>query len=181
LCRDEAATEDVVAAAISAVDGRRERGGFTISVSLPDTVLPVVCIDVQAMTQVFVNLLDNAMKYSGRSRRILVSLSQRNADVVVSVTDFGIGIEPDDHERIFQQFYRTAVALNGTANGTGLGLAIVRRVVQSHGGSIAVNSRIGRGACFTVRIPIAGTAKGHASTGVSTSVDGVGLRAGAEA
>ena len=123
LCRDEAATEDVVAAAISAVDGRRERGGFTISVSLPDTVLPVVCIDVQAMTQVFVNLLDNAMKYSGRSRRILVSLSQRNADVVVSVTDFGIGIEPDDHERIFQQFLQDGrrAQRDGEWNRTGPG------------------------------------------------------------
>ena len=176
--REEAAIEDMVAAAISILEGRRERGEFTISVSSPDAVLPVVRVDVQAMTHVFVNLLDNAMKYSGGSRQILVDLFQCDAYVGVSVTDSGIGIGPDDHERIFHQFYRSTPAVNSSVNGTGLGLSIVRHVVQSHGGTIEVDSHLGQGACFTIRIPVVATAT---ATGMSTAVDGVGFRAGAEA
>ena len=177
---EEVPIEAVVTAAISAVNGRREREEFTISVNSPNAGSPVVRIDAQAMTQVFVNLLDNAMKYSGRSRRILVDLSECDACVTVSVTDFGMGIARDDQERIFQRFYRAAAAANSTVNGTGLGLALVRHVVQSHGGSIEVRSRLGRGACFVVRIPMAAAATDRAATGIATAVDGVGLRASAE-
>ena len=180
LRREEVPIEEVVTAAINAVDGRRERGEFTISARFPDTGLPVVRLDAQAMTQVFVNLLDNAMKYSGRSRRVLVDLTQYDACVAVSVTDFGMGIAPDDQEQIFQRFYRTTAAVSSTVNGTGLGLAIARHVVRSHGGSIEVSSCLGRGACFTVRIPIVAAAMGRGATDLSARVDGVGLRARAE-
>ena len=84
---EEALIEDVVGAAINAVDARRERDGFTISVSWPDTLLPIVQIDAQAMTQVFVNLLDNAMKYSGRSRRVQVDVFRCEDHVAVRVGD----------------------------------------------------------------------------------------------
>ena len=103
---DDAAIEDSVGAAVSAVDARRERDGFTILVTCPDSLLPAVRIDEEAMTRVFVNLLDNAMKYSGRSRRVRVDLSCRDDGVAVAVTDFGIGVAPDEQERIFDRFYR---------------------------------------------------------------------------
>ena len=133
------------------------------------------------MAQVFVNLLDNAMKYSGRARQIRVDLSQRDGSVAVSVTDSGIGIAPDDQERIFHQFYRGNAAVAGRVTGTGLGLAIARHVVRAHRGRIEVDSGLGRGTTFTVRIPVAAVATAHEATGVSASVQSVGLGVGAKA
>ncbi len=179
--REDAAVEDVVEAAVQAVDARRERDGFTIAVTRPEDPLPVVRVDAQAMTQVFVNLLDNAMKYSGPSRRVRVDLSRRGGCVAVGVSDSGIGIAPDDQERIFQQFYRAAAAVDNKVNGTGLGLAIARHVVQGHGGSIEVDSRPGRGATFDVLIPACVTPLETESGSHSAAVERAGLRAGAEA
>ena len=180
-CRREIAVEDVVGVAIRTVDARRERDGFTIAVACSESAAPAVRVDAQAMTQVFVNLLDNAMKYSGRSRRIRVGLSVRDGCAAVSVQDFGIGIAPDDRERIFQQFYRTAEAVEEQVGGTGLGLAIARHVVQAHGGSIEVDSRPGAGATFTVLIPLFVTAADGRGSAVPDVVEGVGLNVGAEA
>lgn len=148
--RPQAATlEDVVRAAVDAVDARRAQDGFTITVTAPEIRLPAVCVDAAAMTQVFVNLLDNAMKYSGPCRRVRVELRRCGEDVAVDVADGGIGIAPEDHTRIFNEFHR-AVSGNSGVAGTGLGLAIVRHVVRAHGGRIMVDSRLGRGATFTV-------------------------------
>ena len=180
-CRREIAVEDVVGVAIRTVDARRERDGFTISVACSESAAPAVRVDAQAMTQVFVNLLDNAMKYSGKSRRIRVDLSVRDGYAAVSVQDFGIGIAPDDRERIFQQFYRTAEAVEEQVGGTGLGLAIARHVVQAHGGTIEVDSRPGAGATFTVLIPLFVTAADGRGSAVPDVVEGVGLNVGAEA
>ena len=177
---DEAVIEDVVTAAMGAVDARRERDGFTISVSWSNTLLPIVRIDAQAMTQVFVNLLDNAMKYSGRSRRVQVDVFPCEEHVVVRVADFGIGIPPNDHRRIFRQFYRSTAAVDNSVHGTGLGLAIARHVVQAHGGSIEVDSRLGRGASFAVRIPVASEPR-PTPQDASNAVKSAQISAGAEA
>ncbi len=149
-----AAIEDIVELALAAVDTRRAQGGFTISVSAPETQLPGVWIDASAMTQVFVNLLDNAMKYSGSCRRVRVELCRRGGGVAVAVADGGIGIAPDDQGRIFDEFYRVAEGSGGVA-GTGLGLAIVRHVVEAQGGRIEIDSRLGHGATFTILLPAA--------------------------
>ena len=148
------AMEEVVGAAVMAVDNRRAQGGFTISVAGTDTRLPRIRVDSMAMTQVFVNLLDNAMKYSGRCRRIRVELRRCGDEVTVSIADSGIGIAPSEQGRIFDEFYRIAGG-ESVVSGTGLGLAIARRVVEAHGGRIAVNSRVGYGAVFTVLLPVA--------------------------
>lgn len=177
---EEAAIEDVVAAAINAIDARRQRDGFAISVSWPSTLSPTVRIDARAMTQVFINLLDNAMKFSSRSRRVTVDLFRAKDHVAVRVADSGIGIAPEDHERIFRQFYRTTTAVGNRVNGTGLGLAIARHVVLQHGGSIEVDSRLGHGASFTVRIPVASAAS-CTPHDASNAVKSVRISAGAEA
>lgn len=155
-CREETPIEDVVGAAVRAVDVCREQEGFKIFVAGADTVLPCVCVDPQAMTQVFINLLDNAMKYSGRSRAVRVELSQRDGFAAVSVADSGVGIASHDRQRIFEQFYRASGAREGGVAGTGLGLAIVRHIVQAHDGRLELESRLGRGSTFTVLIPAAG-------------------------
>ena len=149
-----AAIEDVVDVALAAVDTRRAQGGFTITVTAPETRLPGVWMDASAMTQVFANLLENAMKYSGSCRRVRVELCRRGGDVAASVADGGIGIAPDDQDRIFDEFYRVAAGSSGVT-GAGLGLAIARHVVEAQGGRIEVDSRLGCGATFTVLLPAA--------------------------
>ena len=153
-CRESAAIEDVIDAAVAVVELRRSQGGFTITVDTPSVRLPEICIDATAMTQVFVNLLDNAMKYSGRCRRIRVALRRSDEAVTVAVTDAGIGIARDQQRRIFDEFYRVSAGVSGGVAGTGLGLAIVRHVVRAHDGQVEVDSRLGQGATFTVVLPL---------------------------
>lgn len=145
------AIEDVVGAAVTAVDARRAQGGFRITIVSPPGGLPGVRVDPTAMAQAFVNLLDNAMKYSGGCREVRVELGRRGDEVAVGVADAGMGIAPDDRGRIFDEFYRAAGS-HGVA-GTGLGLAIVRQIVFAHGGRVEVASRLGCGATFTVLLP----------------------------
>ena len=149
---DVVAIEDVVGAALATVDTRRAREGFTIGVTAPDAPLPEVCIDAAAVTQVFVNLLDNAMKYSGCCRRVSIALRSCGSEVAVDIADGGIGIAPDDQQRIFDEFYRVSAG-SGNVPGTGLGLAIALHVLRAHGGEIRVDSRLGHGAVFTVVVP----------------------------
>ena len=167
-----AAIEDVVDAAVAAVDTRRAQGGFTIAVTCPDARLPGVRVDAVAVTQVFVNLLDNAMKYSGRCRRVRVELRRRGGEVAVDIADGGVGIAPDDQGRIFDEFYRATAGSTGVA-GTGLGLAIARHVVRAHGGGIKVDSRLGHGATFTVVLPatVAAAASTRRQVDIPSSMD----------
>ena len=151
---EAAAIEDVVEAAVAAVDNRRAQGGFTIAVTSPNVRLPEVRIDAEAMTRVFVNLLDNAMKYSGRCRLVRVDMQNRGHDVAVCVADAGIGIALSEQTLIFDEFYRAARG-NAGVRGTGLGLAIARHAVQAHGGRIEVDSRPNCGAMFVVLLPVA--------------------------
>ena len=179
--RQETIIEDVVGSAVRTVDARRERDGFTISVASSVGELPPVHVDTQAMSQVFVNLLDNAMKYSGRSKRIRVAFSRRDDYAAVRVIDFGIGIAPDEQQRIFRQFYRAASAVEERVTGTGLGLAIARHVVQAHGGRIEVDSRLGDGTTFTVLLPVLGAVADRHRARASAAMGGVRLKAGAGA
>ncbi len=101
------------------------------------------------------NLLDNAVKYSDPDSEVEVSATTDGVDVALSVRDHGIGIPPSDVARIFERFYRVDQARSRQTGGTGLGLAIVRHVATNHGGEVQVDSRLGEGSVFTLRIPTA--------------------------
>jgi signal transduction histidine kinase len=104
------------------------------------------------LEQVLVNLLDNALRYGG-GRPVTVRLEQGAATATIRVRDQGVGIAPDDLARVFEPF--TRVGDPGRAKGFGLGLFIAKQLVEAHGGTIAVESRPGEGATFTVDLPIA--------------------------
>ena len=106
------------------------------------------------LKQVLLNLGDNAVKYTGPEGRIRVQLRSEAQDAVLTVSDTGIGIAPEDLPRVFDRFYRAAGS-EAPPRGTGLGLAIAKRVVEAHGGSITIDSRLGEGSTFTVRLPLA--------------------------
>jgi two-component system sensor histidine kinase SenX3 len=100
------------------------------------------------------NLLDNAVRYTGAGGSAGVSLETRGGEAVLRVSDSGEGIPTKDLGRVFERFYRVDAARSRSTGGTGLGLAIVKHVVESHGGTVSVESELGRGSVFTVRLPI---------------------------
>jgi signal transduction histidine kinase len=123
------------------------RSRTQLSLILPSEVLGK--FDPLRIEQVVVNLLSNALKY-GNGKPIELTLEAKNGRARLSIRDGGIGVDPEHHQRIFERFER-AVSLN--YGGLGLGLYITRQIVQAHGGTIEVESRLGAGSIFTVEIP----------------------------
>jgi len=126
-----------------------------IQVVLQSTAPAVVLGDELRLRELFLNLLDNAVKYSHSSGTVDVALAIEHTQARVSVTDRGIGIAQEDQSRIFDRFYRTDNARTHTKKGTGLGLAICAWIVESHHGKLKVQSKIGEGSTFTVILPLA--------------------------
>ena len=129
--------------------------GFHINLAIPQP-LPDVVFDREAMEQVMHNLLDNACKYSGDSREIVVHLLSKGNKIIISVRDNGVGIRKEDHDKIFSRFYRAGEELTQTVKGSGIGLTIVKQIVEAHNGEITVESSPGKGSTFTVRLPLTG-------------------------
>ncbi len=120
------------------------------------TVMPVVVQgDDLRLRELLLNLVENAMKYSHPGGRVEISLLNDGREARLSVTDYGIGIAPADHKKIFQRFFRTDVARGHTKKGTGLGLAICAWIAELHKGRIEVKSDLGQGSAFTVVLPLA--------------------------
>lgn len=109
--------------------------------------------DGERLGQVVTNLLTNAIKYSPRADRVIVRLGAAGGMAMLSVQDFGIGIAPEQQQRIFEQFYRASDPFEKTYPGLGLGLYLASEIVRRHGGTIAVQSVPGAGATFTVCLP----------------------------
>jgi signal transduction histidine kinase len=109
------------------------------------TRVPIIGGAWKGKVQALVNLIDNAMKYSGESKEILVRLGQAGEFVNVAVINRGIGIPREDQQRIFEKFYRNSSSLVHDVRGSGLGLTIVRDIVDAHGGPITVESEPGKG------------------------------------
>ena len=110
-------------------------------------------IEPSLLERALVNLIENAVKYSEPGRRVEVALEESERDCVVRVSDEGCGIAAENLSRIFERFYRVDKARSRKLGGTGLGLAIVKHVVQAHRGEISVESQLGKGSTFSVRLP----------------------------
>jgi two-component system phosphate regulon sensor histidine kinase PhoR len=115
--------------------------------------LPGVAGDPDYLERAVSNLVDNAIKYSPEGGRIRLSAKSDDAHVVIEVADSGIGIPAEDVPRIFERFYRVDKSRSREMGGTGLGLSIVKHVVQVHGGAVDVESVVGKGSTFRVRLP----------------------------
>ncbi|HJU03981.1 MAG TPA: ATP-binding protein, partial [Nitrospiraceae bacterium] len=111
--------------------------------------------DELRLRELLLNLVDNAIKYSFKGGRVELNLVTENRTARLSITDEGIGITPEDQAHIFQRFYRAYDARTHAKKGTGLGLAICKWIVEAHAGTIEVNSEPGKGATFTVLLPLA--------------------------
>ena len=150
----ETDVRELVAGVIRTFEVRLSREGFRIAFDDPGESLAPLTADPDAISQAFHNLLDNAVKYSGASKEVAVSLAAANGSVVIAVKDFGIGIAPDEQRKVFDRFHRVGTGLVHDVKGSGLGLAIVRHIVQAHGGTVEVESQPGRGSTFTMMLPV---------------------------
>ena len=118
--------------------------------------LPPVQLDANAFTLAVLNLVDNAIKYAADGKKIHVSLKRQGDQLVLAVRDFGPGIDPEEHERIFERFYRARSIRLKPIRGSGIGLALVQHIARAHGGKASVTSAPGQGATFSISLPTGG-------------------------
>ena len=142
---------DVIRTAIRSVETKAQRFGIEIYFENGDEHR-CVC-DVQKLYQVFLNLLDNAIKYSDPGDRVDVSIEENAAWLNVHIRDTGVGIPQEDLDQLFERFYRVDKDRARATGGSGLGLAISRQIVEMHGGDISVESEVGRGSTFLIHLP----------------------------
>lgn len=126
-----------------------------IDLQVDDTAGSPVNADAEAIHQVFANLLENALKYAGSGRRIVVGARPAEKNVEFFVRDFGPGIPSEHLHRLFERFYRVDPARSRESGGTGLGLAIAKHIVLAHGGSIRAESELNHGSTFLFTLPLA--------------------------
>jgi signal transduction histidine kinase len=144
---------DIILSSSALIEG----AGVEVETDLPDE-LPPVLGDEPALRRVFQNLLDNAVKYGASGGWVRVSARQSGSDVFVSIADRGIGIDPAEHARIFEPFYRAGDVVAAQMQGAGLGLSLVQRIVAAHSGRVMLKSTPRNGSEFTVQLPIAADA-----------------------
>jgi len=121
---------------------------------LPEAETAVVQGDLMHLTNVISNLLENAMKYTSRTPEISISSRNEDDQVVISVSDNGIGISKENQKRIFDKFYRVPTGNVHNVKGFGLGLSYVKLIVEQHGGSISLKSELNKGSRFDIHLPL---------------------------
>ncbi len=151
--------EPIIEDAARALAYPLEQEGFELNLDL-EQGLPPVNVDADALTQAILNLLTNAMKFSVQTRQIDLRLAALDGHALIQVTDHGRGIDPKEHELIFDRFYRSGDVEADGIPGAGLGLSLVDHVARAHGGSVEVASEPGQGSTFTIRLPLV-TASGN--------------------
>ncbi|MBD2775256.1 sensor histidine kinase [Iningainema tapete] len=139
----------LISRAVRAVESRMQNSRISVLVNVAELQIRG---DSERLLQAFLNLLDNAIKHSVPNSRIFISGYRQGKLAVVTIRDQGQGIKESDLSRIFEQFYTADRSRQG--RGVGLGLAIAKRIVEAHGGSISVSSKVGQGATFSIYLPL---------------------------
>ena len=129
------------------------KAGVTLSAEITSEPL-LVSGDLIQLRRVLDNLLNNALKFTPEGNSIALHLRKENARAILEVIDTGIGIPEDKLTRIFERFYQVATALSRRQGGSGLGLSLVKQIVESHNGTITVESQLGEGSTFKVNLPL---------------------------
>ncbi len=151
---EEADIEHIVTDTLKTFEVLLEQYGFKIHYERPAQTLPSVVMDSNAIAQALINLLDNAVKYSGEAREITVRLGQHSGFATIAVIDHGIGIDREDYLKVFEKFYRVGNCLVHDVKGSGLGLSIVKHIVEAHHGKVTVESELGKGSTFVIHLPL---------------------------
>ena len=147
---------DVRRAVLDSIESQRlsaENKGLNLIHELVEEPVRVAA-DWESVRQIVDNLLSNAIRYTPSGGTVTVRLDTDPREVSIEIQDTGMGIDPVHHERIFERFYRVDKARSRELGGTGLGLAIVKHIVRRLGGSIALDSEVGKGSCFSIQLPL---------------------------
>lgn len=144
----------VIRRAITVIENQAKAKSISIKLNLSPE-LPKIKVDETRFSQVMINLLDNAIKYTPENGLVTVVANVVNNTLQVDIEDTGIGISEKDLPRIFERFYRVDKARSRELGGTGLGLSIVKHIIQAHGGQVWVKSELGLGSIFSFTIPLA--------------------------
>ena len=140
-----------------------QQNGFAYEENIsPD--IPPVKVDREAIARSLLNLVNNALKYSKDRKFIGVSLYRADGSINLEVRDSGIGIPPNEQEKIFEKFYRCGDPLVHNVKGSGLGLSLVRHIARAHGGDVHVESEPEKGSKFTIALPFAGVSQTGSAT-----------------
>ena len=160
LAREPVAMSLVLAQAVERLRPQAEKRGLSLTLDVASD-LPAVIGDGERLERLAVNLIHNALKFTAAGGSVRVSAGLVDNAVTVKVSDTGVGIDPKDLPRVFERFYKADQARNqagarpGGTGGTGLGLAVAKHTVEAHGGTVGVESELGRGSTFSFSIPIA--------------------------
>ncbi len=138
--------------------GQAEKKQIALTTNL-SAKLPTVFGDRDKLQAVLVNLLGNAIKYTPDHGQVLLRCSADDRWIHISVEDNGLGIAEDEHEKVFEKFFRGAATRESDHRGNGLGLAFAREIARLHGGDIELQSAVGEGSAFTLRLPIGGRSR----------------------
>jgi signal transduction histidine kinase len=130
-----------------------QKNEVELSLHVPKS-MPTVVADEDRLRQVIINLIDNAIKYSPHRTPVRIEVTSNSKDAMLSVVDRGAGIPASELTHIFERFYRVEKGVSSKYSGRGLGLAIAKHIVEAHGGSIKVESEVGKGSKFTIHLPL---------------------------
>ena len=134
--------------------GESYKKGVEVIFLKPDTAIPSVALDVEKIRVVIQNLIENAIKYSGKGDRVIISVHEKEGYIEVSVKDTGIGIPLNEQDKIFDKFYRATNAQAKDTVGSGLGLYTTKGIVEKHGGKMWFESSENQGSTFYFSLPI---------------------------
>jgi signal transduction histidine kinase len=159
--REPVAISALCQSCITSIQPMAQVKAITLSATI-ETAMPVCLLDQRLIRQVLTNLLSNAVKFTPeagtvrlRAKMILAKQGDPlHGTLQISVLDSGVGIDPKDHDWIFNPFVQIESGLNRRFTGTGLGLSIVKSIVKAHGGDITLDSALGKGSCFSIQIPV---------------------------
>jgi signal transduction histidine kinase len=147
---------EIANAAIGVVQAEARKSGIEIVTQYqPD--IPDIAVDIKLIQQVFYNLLDNAIKFTMDGGQIVVAIEDVGMALRSTVSDNGIGIPPEEYDKIWRRFYQVDGSMTRTYGGTGLGLSIVREIIEKHHGRVWVESKLGEGSSFSFILPKSGT------------------------
>jgi len=144
--------QEVISQAIDVLRIRPDSKNIVMQLKIPPS-LPEVLADRANLEHLFINLITNAIKYTPQKGGITIEAEEQDNQILVRITDTGIGIPAADLPKIFDEFFRSENAQVVEADGTGLGLAIVKHIVEIHGGKIWVESEENKGTCFSFTLP----------------------------
>ncbi len=142
----------IVRSTASKLQGHAENSDIELSLDLQEKTMPVKA-DSDMLEQVLFNLIENAIKYTPAQGRITIEVNETEKNYTVWVRDTGIGIPPEDRDRVFERFYRVDKARSRDMGGTGLGLSIVKHLIDFYGGTVGVESTLGQGSNFYFTLP----------------------------